>query len=207
MTEAIEEANLTLLRAGWGSRSSNVMAEQIDWFTQIQEVSTSPDNAVRVYQVSNRIDVLDLLGRVSVPTLVTHAVGNSRVPVQEGQLLASMIPQAKLIGLESSNHLTLADEPAWPELLAQLCNFVRTGEVTDTKPAIQPRADAPVDALTPREVEVLRLIAKGRSNQEIADQLVISFNTVTNHVKNILAKTHAGNRTEAANYAHEHGLV
>jgi DNA-binding CsgD family transcriptional regulator len=185
------------------------MAEEIDWFTQIQEVSTSPDNAVRVYQVSNRIDVLDLLGRVSVPTLVTHAVGNSRVSLQEGQLLASMIPQATLLSLESSNHLTLVDEPAWPVLLSQLRVFFRTGVASDTKaksPA-RSRPDATFDALSPRELEVLQLVAKGRSNREIADQLVISLNTVTNHVKNILAKTGTGNRTEAANCAHEHGLV
>ena len=61
--------------------------------------------------------------------------------------------------------------------------------------------------LTPREAEVLKLIAAGKSNQEIAQELVISFNTVTNHVKNILGKTGSSNRTEAANFAFQHGLV
>ena len=207
MTEAVEQANVTLLKAGWGDKNSTFMAEQIGWFTQIQEVSTSPDNAARIYETSNRIDVLDLLGRVSVPTLVTHALGNARVPLQEGQLLASMIPQAKLICLDSINHLTLADEPAWPKLLSQLRDFFRTSVASETDAPIRERPGAVLDALTPRELEVLQLVAKGRSNQEIADQLVISFNTVTNHVKNILAKTGAGNRTEAASYAHEDGLI
>ncbi len=66
---------------------------------------------------------------------------------------------------------------------------------------------APPDGLTPREVEVLRLIASGKSNQEIASELVISFNTVTNHVKNILGKTGCANRTEAAAYAIPRGLT
>ena len=66
---------------------------------------------------------------------------------------------------------------------------------------------APPDGLTPREVEVLRLIASGRSNQEIASELVISFNTVTNHVKNILGKTGCANRTAAAAYAIPRGLT
>jgi NarL family two-component system response regulator LiaR len=61
--------------------------------------------------------------------------------------------------------------------------------------------------LTTREVEVLRLVAAGKSNQEIADELVISINTVTNHVKSILSKTGAANRTEAASFAHRRGLT
>ncbi len=61
--------------------------------------------------------------------------------------------------------------------------------------------------LTKREVEVLRLIAGGRSNQEIADELVISLNTVFRHVSNIFDKTGVANRAEAAAYATRHGLV
>jgi DNA-binding NarL/FixJ family response regulator len=63
------------------------------------------------------------------------------------------------------------------------------------------------DGLTQREVEVLRLIAAGRSNPDIAAELVISLNTVTRHVSNIFSKTDAANRAEAATYAYRHGLV
>ena len=63
------------------------------------------------------------------------------------------------------------------------------------------------DGLTQREVEVLRIIALGKSNQEIADELVISPYTVVHHVTNILAKTSTANRTEAAAYAVQHGLL
>jgi DNA-binding CsgD family transcriptional regulator len=63
------------------------------------------------------------------------------------------------------------------------------------------------DGLTVREVEVLRLIAAGRSNPEIAAGLVISLNTVARHVSNIFSKTGAANRAEAATYAYRHGLV
>ena len=73
--------------------------------------------------------------------------------------------------------------------------------------AIPARAPAYPDGLTRREVEVLRLIAAGRSNQDIADELVISLNTVFRHVSNIFSKTGASNRTEAATYAHQHNLV
>jgi DNA-binding NarL/FixJ family response regulator len=63
------------------------------------------------------------------------------------------------------------------------------------------------DGLTQREVEVLRLIAAGRSNPDIAAELVISLNTVARHVSNIFSKTGAANRAEAATYAYRHGLV
>jgi ATP/maltotriose-dependent transcriptional regulator MalT len=69
-----------------------------------------------------------------------------------------------------------------------------------------PRVQYP-DGLSAREVEVLRLIATGRSNQQIADELVISFNTVQRHVGNLFAKTGLHNRTEAAAYAHRHNLA
>ncbi|WP_345206677.1 response regulator transcription factor [Fodinibacter luteus] len=61
--------------------------------------------------------------------------------------------------------------------------------------------------LTDREVEVLRLVARGRANREIADQLVISENTVKNHVRNILEKLHLHSRVEAAVYAHRQHLL
>jgi NarL family two-component system response regulator LiaR len=63
------------------------------------------------------------------------------------------------------------------------------------------------DPLTEREVEVLRLVAQGRSNQDIADELVISEATVRTHVSNILSKLHLASRTQAALYALKEGLT
>jgi class 3 adenylate cyclase/DNA-binding CsgD family transcriptional regulator/DNA-binding transcriptional ArsR family regulator len=63
-----------------------------------------------------------------------------------------------------------------------------------------------LDDLSPREIDVLHLIAAGKSNREIADALFISLNTVATHVRNILTKTDCANRTEAAAYAMRHGL-
>ena len=70
-----------------------------------------------------------------------------------------------------------------------------------------PTASADHDDLTPREVEVLRLIAIGRTNADIATALAISLNTVATHVRSILAKTGSSNRTEAAAHAMRRGLA
>ena len=63
------------------------------------------------------------------------------------------------------------------------------------------------DALTERELTVLRLVAVGDSNQEIVDKLSLSVNTVKTHIRNILEKLQLENRTQAANYAMHRGLV
>jgi DNA-binding CsgD family transcriptional regulator len=69
------------------------------------------------------------------------------------------------------------------------------------------RSSTPPDGLSWREVDILRLVAAGRSNREIGEQLFISGHTVANHVRSILRKTGAANRTEAAGYAYRHALV
>jgi DNA-binding CsgD family transcriptional regulator len=69
------------------------------------------------------------------------------------------------------------------------------------------RARTPPDDLSSREVDILRLVALGRSNREIGLELSISGHTVANHVRAILRKTGAANRTEAAGYAYRHSLV
>lgn len=68
-------------------------------------------------------------------------------------------------------------------------------------------AEPPVEQLTDREMDVLRLIARGKSNKEIADSLVISEKTVKTHVSNILSKLHLADRTQAAIYALRQRLV
>jgi len=175
-------------------------SEQASWFNDLQKVSTSPENAAKIQETTSYIDVLDRLSKIDAPTLVLHAVGDQRVPYEQGRELAPLISGAKLVDLNSNNHLLIESEPAWKQCQAAVREFLGTGPAVIAEPAPKP-TERPPDGLTPREVEVLRLIANGRSNQNIADELVISFNTVTNHVKNILGKTGCTNRTEAAAYA------
>jgi pimeloyl-ACP methyl ester carboxylesterase/DNA-binding CsgD family transcriptional regulator len=213
------EALITLTREGWGRDNAayrqmftsqfmpGASAEQMNWFNELQRASTTGASAARVQEIGSHINVLDRLHLVSAPTLVLHADRDQRVPFNEGRTLASLIPNASLVTLESRNHLTLADEPAWEKLIGNVRHFLTTGKPL---PDVVGNTEQPLPGshqLTAREVEVLRLIAAGRSNQEIADELVISLNTVSNHVKNILGKTDSANRTEAASYAYRRGLI
>jgi pimeloyl-ACP methyl ester carboxylesterase/DNA-binding CsgD family transcriptional regulator len=211
-------ALVTLTREGWGRDNAayrqlftsqfmpGATAEQMNWFNELQRVSTSGDNAARVQEIGSNMNILDRLPLVRTATMVLHARGDARVPFSEGRLLSSLIRGACLVELDSPNHLTLADEPAWDKLIANVRHFMATGVPLPEQPH-QTEMPSNVAQLTTREIEVLRLIAEGRSNQEIAQELVISINTVTNHVKNILGKTGAANRTEAASFAHRHGIM
>lgn len=79
--------------------------------------------------------------------------------------------------------------------------------VIKTFRSLDPEEATPFTTLTEREMEVLKLIARGYSNERIAEQLVISMGTVKGHVSNILSKLHLVDRTQAAAYAWQEGIV
>ena len=91
--------------------------------------------------------------------------------------------------------------------LARLHAPAPPAAATPAPPPIMPASDGLVEELTPREHEVLRLLATGASNREIGAQLFISEGTVKNHISNILGRLGLRDRTQAAIYAKEHGLA
>ena len=95
----------------------------------------------------------------------------------------------------------ISTELEMPPLMA------RVSALQEQAASLNERAPAYPDGLTQREVEVLRLIAAGKTDREIAEELVIGVRTVSTHVGNNLNKTNAANRTEAASYANQQGLV
>ncbi len=132
------EALVTLIRGGWGQENPafrqiftslfmpDATPEQMQWFNDLQRVSTSPENAARIRQAIDEIDVTDLLAQVTVPTLVMHCRDDAVQSFEEGRRMASMIPGARFVALEGRNHLILKDEPAWPRFLEEIRTFLRT---------------------------------------------------------------------------------
>lgn len=138
---AVDEARVMqdLMRVGWGSDESSfrqVFAAQFmpdgtidQWeaFDELERMSATADNASRLMDVSATIDVMELAPRVTVPTLLLHADQDRRAPLEEGRLLADLIPGSRLVTLESRNHILMEDEPAWKQFLAEVEHFLSTG--------------------------------------------------------------------------------
>jgi DNA-binding CsgD family transcriptional regulator len=103
----------------------------------------------------------------------------------------------------SHSRVLLAEAAALAE---QIGMPVLLGRVQVLGAAVAPASSLP-DGLSAREAEILQLVAQGLSNREIGKALFISEHTAANHIRNILRKTGCANRTEAASYAHRHGLV
>ena len=126
-----------LIRQGWGSENPAFRQfftslfvpdgnpEQMQWFNDLQRITTSPENAVRIMQATGQVDISDLLPQVRVPTLVLHAHNDAAVPFDEGRRLAAGIPGARFVTLESRNHLIVEKEPAWTRLLEEIAAFLK----------------------------------------------------------------------------------
>jgi len=113
---------------------------------------------------------------------------------QHGRVLSRLDDPAATAALAEAEGL--AEAIGMPSLLARI------------RSAGMPRSERPLpDGLSPREVEILRLVAGGLSNREIGTRLSISEHTAANHVRSILRKTGCGNRTQAASYAYRQGLA
>jgi pimeloyl-ACP methyl ester carboxylesterase len=199
-------AQLKLVELGWGSDDPayrQVFASQLmpgaspdeqASLTEMMRVSATASDAVRLMQMVQDIDVVETARQVSCPTLVIHARGDRRIPYEEGRLLATLIPGARFVTLESINHMLPPDDPAWAVFLEELRGFV---------PAAAVRA---LGELTAREGEVLDLLARGHDNDGIAVKLGITEKTVRNHLTRIYEKLMVRRRGEAIVLAREAGL-
>ena len=97
----------------------------MQWFNDLQRITTSPENAARIRQAVEDVDVTDLLPQVRVPTLVLHCRNDAAVPFDEGRFIAAGIPGARLVALEGRNHLILESEPAWGRFLEEVETFLK----------------------------------------------------------------------------------
>lgn len=146
-------------------------------------------------------DVTELLSQLRLPVLVLHARDNNRANPETSIHLAAQIQDARLTLIDGFSQL--GDASSGVQAIEAFLAHLPTKQESAVPDA---RTHAP-DGLSQREVEVLRLLATGKSNAQIASELVISQNTVIRHVSNIFTKTGVVNRTEAAAYAHRNGLL
>jgi pimeloyl-ACP methyl ester carboxylesterase/DNA-binding CsgD family transcriptional regulator len=191
--EALDEAFTQLIKVGWERPTPEfrrvftylmipgATEEQMGWLDELQRRAVTADVAISARRQRGEADVSDLLGAVTAPTLVIHSLRDRMNDFAYARFLASHIPGARLVGLESDNHILLEDEPAWPVFLREVTEFLAEG-------AAPAGGDDLHEVLSAREIEVLSLAAHGRDNAEIAAELTLSVRTVERHLQNIYDK-------------------
>jgi pimeloyl-ACP methyl ester carboxylesterase/DNA-binding CsgD family transcriptional regulator len=159
--------------------------------------TTSASNAVELIRAIARADLRPMLPQIRCPTLVLHARGDSIIRFDEGRSVATLIPGARFVPLESRNHVLLESEPAWQRFVAAYDDFVPPSSAKGTASLL--------NDLTPREREILEVVAQGLDNNAIAARLQISEKTVRNHVSIIFSKLGVNNRARAVAVARDAG--
>lgn len=189
------ETLLNLIRIGWARENpifrrvfTNLFIpaateEQVRWFDDLQRMSTSTDNAVRMWVERAKVNVAPLLTQVRAPTLVFHALDDQGIPFGAGRRVARGIPGARFVPLESNNHILLRDEPAWRRFVDEVRDFLAHDATR-----IESGLDYLRAGLSVRELEVIRLAAEGRTNLEIGEALGLSARTVERHLSNAYDK-------------------
>jgi pimeloyl-ACP methyl ester carboxylesterase/DNA-binding SARP family transcriptional activator len=131
------EAIITLTRQGWAQDNPafrqiltslllpDATVEEMGSFNDLQRISASAENAARLLQSSGDVNVLDLLPGIVAPTLVLHCREDAAMPFAQGRLIASRIPRARLVPLESRNHVLLPRDPAWAAFVSEVRRFLR----------------------------------------------------------------------------------
>ncbi len=194
---AYDEAFQALIKVGWehptpefrrvftSQMIPGATEEQMRWLDELQRMSTTADTAIiaraqrREAHASHRMAELDL------PTLVLHSRGDRMNGFEEGRALASGIKGARLVALESDNHIVLEDEPAWPVFLREVTEFLAPERASVAQTST---GAALTNVLSARELDVLALAADGHDNDAIAAELSLSQRTVERHLQNIYAK-------------------
>jgi pimeloyl-ACP methyl ester carboxylesterase/DNA-binding winged helix-turn-helix (wHTH) protein len=137
-TDVDENTVLALIRNGWGKYGSafvkafsalfmpDATQEQIDSFVEIQLESASPEAAVVLRKLVDRFSVTEFLPKVRAPTLVIHANADVIHPIEQGRLLASEIPDARFVMLDSGNHVPLPQHPSWNTMISEIDTFLGT---------------------------------------------------------------------------------
>jgi pimeloyl-ACP methyl ester carboxylesterase len=135
---ARREASIEIVRHGWGedtpayrqmftlrhSFPGGTAGRGGEWFNELQRRTVSPENAARFMEAFAYIDVRHRLAQVQAPTLVLHSRGDQRIPLDRGRELATGIPGARFVSLESRNHLILEHEPAFDSWVSETFRFL-----------------------------------------------------------------------------------
>ncbi|MXN66935.1 alpha/beta fold hydrolase [Stappia sp. GBMRC 2046] len=126
----------TTIEQGWGSPNpvfrhfftSSFMPdappEVASSFDELQRIATSPEAALKLWRMNADVDVTELARKVRVPTLVLHCVGERVAPIEEGRLIARLIPNATFVEVPGNNHVLLEGTPAFDKFFEEVQAFL-----------------------------------------------------------------------------------
>ena len=192
-----------LIKVGWARPTSEFRRvfssmmipggteEQMRWLDDLQRRACDTETAVLSRAQRQVTDSTWRLPELDLPTLVIHSRGDQMNEFHHARHLAASIRGARLVGLDSSNHIVLADEPAWPVFVHEVADFIEP----DRQRAPENSADDVAALISPRELDILRLAAAGYDNDAIAGELFLSVRTVERHLQNAYAKLGLSGRT------------
>jgi pimeloyl-ACP methyl ester carboxylesterase/DNA-binding CsgD family transcriptional regulator len=218
MVPAQTQALLSLVEQDWGLFADAAATTWLGWdaaptgrgIAEAFRTATTAPVARAWFDAAQRIDVTAQLPQVQAPTLVLYRQSDQQIPVEVFRRLAGGLPDGRLVELPGSTPTLFIEDPAADLRLV-------TDFVTNRQPISAPAAAGPglaaagaggpgwagarSSSLTPREYEVLRLLATGDSNTEIARKLGIAVHTVERHLANLYRKIGARGRADAVAYA------
>lgn len=215
----------SMIRRSWGLASRalgaslvpNASSEDLRWFSRFQTAACTAEVAIEVLEHMRTIDVSDVLASVRAPSLVIHNRHDPAVPFAAGRELAAGIPGARLHVLEGNEHDPFIRDSG--QIVETVLAFV-DGRPIEPAGSRGPTASAgqvggslpngmgtPVGTLTDRECDILRLIAQGESNKQIAVTLDVAIATVERHITNLYRKIGARGRADAVMAAIALGVV
>ena len=130
------EAGTMMIRDGWGSPNPvfrhfftstfipDAPQEIVASFDELQRIATSPEAAVRLWEMNSKVDATELAKKVRVPTLVLHCVGDRVSPIEEGRLMAKLIPGANFVELAGNNHVLVEGAPGFDQFFEETAAFL-----------------------------------------------------------------------------------
>ena len=208
------QALLSLIDRDWDTFCESVTHAWLGWpggeegrlAAEVFRTSTSPAIAKATLQAAGEIDVTEAAPLVEAPAIVIHRRDATVIPIDVSRALAEALPHGRLEVIDGRSATMFFE--GTDEVVDLLARFT-SDPTAATVPSARPRTARPAAGgeLSPREREVLRLIAAGESNGQIAARLGISINTVERHVSNLYRKIEARGRADATAWAIRNSLA
>jgi pimeloyl-ACP methyl ester carboxylesterase/DNA-binding CsgD family transcriptional regulator len=199
-TRPVEETYRSLIRVGWAREDPvfrrvftsryipDASEEQMRWFDALQRMSGPAENVLSSRIARQAEDITAEVGRIRAPTLILQAVDDAATTFENAGVVAALIPGSRVVPLPSRNHILLAGEPAWATFVREVRTFLAPDRRSAAGPAATDLGNPGLEALSERELDVLRLAAEGLANDAIAASLGLSPRTVERHLSNAYGK-------------------